>query len=98
MFYTKGARWVTLSGGCGLQERVGPSPQKPIVDLSDVRGNAAARPLSVEAAEFSPALGPQTRETAGTVALSSEAGTIAPVDFAGISVPAVAGMKFLGCC
>ena len=43
---------------------------------------------------FSPALGPQTRETAGTVALSSVAGTIAPVDFAGISVPVVAGMKF----
>ena len=48
------------------------SPQKSIVDLSDVRGNAAGRPLSVEAAEFSPALGPRTRETAGTVQRSRE--------------------------
>ena len=104
-----------------------PSPQKPIVGISEERGNAAARPLSVGAAEFSPTLGPRTRGTAGThsdggnspsysldsrrqmgrskvvvptateagsVALSSVAGTIAPVDFAGISVPAVAGMKF----
>ena len=46
------------------------------------------------AVEFSPALGPWTRKTAGTVALSSGAGTIALVDFAGISVLAVAGMKF----
>ena len=36
------------------------SPQKPIVEVSDVRGNAAARPLSVGAVEFSPALGPRT--------------------------------------
>ena len=43
-----------------------PSPQKPIVDLLEARGKAAARPLSVGAAEFSPALGPRTRGTAGT--------------------------------
>ena len=72
----------------------GSSPQKPIVDLSEMRGNATARPLSVEAAEISPALGAQTRETAGTVTLSSIAGTTAPVDFAGIYVPVVAEMKF----
>ena len=42
-----------------------PSSQKSIVDLSEVRGNAAARPLSVGAAEFSPALGSRTRGTAG---------------------------------
>ena len=104
-----------------------PSPQKPIVDISDERGNAAVRPLSVGAAEFSPTLGPWNRGTAemhsdggnspsysldsrrrmgrsrvvvpsaaeaGTVALSSVAGTIAPVDFSRISVPAVAAMKF----
>ena len=67
----------TLSMGGGpmaLQERaVGehrwgmrPAPQKPIVDLSEERGNAAVRPLSVGVAEFSPALGPQTREMDGT--------------------------------
>ena len=37
--------------------------------------------------EFSPALGPRTRETAGSVDLSSVPGIIAPVDFAGLSVP-----------
>ena len=42
-----------------------PSPQKPIVDLSEVRGNAAARLLSVGVAEFSPALGSRTQGTAG---------------------------------
>ena len=35
-----------------------------------------------------------TAAEAGTVALSSFAGAIPPVDFAGITVPAVAGMKF----
>ena len=45
------------------------SPQKPIV----------VTPLSVEAPEFSPALGPRTRETAGTVTLSSVARIIAPL-------------------
>ena len=30
------------------------SPPKPVVDLSDVRGNSIGRPLSVEAPEFSP--------------------------------------------
>ena len=41
-----------------------PSSQKSIVDISEVRGNAAARPLSVGAVEFSPALGSRTRGTA----------------------------------
>ena len=53
------------------------SPLKPVVDLSDVRGNAVGRPLSVEAPEFSPALGPRTRGMAGSVALSSVAGIMA---------------------
>ena len=54
-------RWGMRPAGAGR-----PAPQKPIVDLSEERGNAAARPLSVGAAEFSPALGPRTRETNGT--------------------------------
>ena len=73
---------------------VRPSLQKPLVGVLDVRKNAAARPLSAGAAEFSPALGPHTRVTAGTVDLSSRTGTIAPVDVAEISVPAVAGVRF----
>ena len=70
------------------------SMPKPVVDLSDVRENAVGRPLSVEAPEFSPALDPRMQGTIGSVALSNAAGTIAPVDFAGLSVPVVAGMKF----
>ena len=42
-----------------------PSTQKSIVDLPKERENAAARPLSVGAPEFSPGPGPQTRVTAG---------------------------------
>ena len=72
----------------------GSLPQKPLVDLSEVRGNATARSLSVDAAEFSPALGARTQETAGSVTQSSVAGTTALVDFAEISVPVVAAMKF----
>ena len=67
-------KWGMRPAGAGRS-----SPQKPVVDLSDVRGNAAVRPLSVEAAEFSPALGPWTRETTGTVALSSVAGAFGPI-------------------
>ena len=67
---------------------------KPVVDLSEVRENAVGRHLSVEAPEFSPVLDPWTWGTTGSVALSNVAGTMAPVDFAGLSVPVVAGMKF----
>ena len=35
-----------------------------------------------------------TAAEAGAVALSNFAGAIAPVDFGGITVPAVAGMRF----
>ena len=54
------------------------SPPKPVVDLSDVGENAVGRPLSVEAPEFSPTLGPRTRGMAGSVALSSVAGIMIP--------------------
>ena len=62
------------------------SPLQPVVALSNMRENALARPLSVEAPEFSPALDPRTWETRET--------TMAPVDFAGLSVLAVPGMQF----
>ena len=52
-----------------------PSTQKPIVDLPKERENAAARPLSVGAPEFSPGPGPQTRVTAGA---DSDGGTPLP--------------------
>ena len=70
------------------------SPLKPVVALSNMRQNALARPLSVEAPEFSPALDPRTRETSASVARHNAAGTMVPVDFAGLSVPAVPGMQF----
>ena len=38
------------------------APLQPVVALSNMREKALARPLSVEAPEFSPALDPQTRE------------------------------------
>ena len=70
------------------------SLKKTPVGVLDVRENTAARPLSAGAVEFSPALGPRTRVTAGTVDLSSRTGTIAPDVVAEISVPAVAGVRF----
>ena len=106
-----------------------PSPQKPIVDLTKERENAAARHLSVGAAEFSPGPGPRTRVLAGAdsdgggghhlpTAWTQEIGwdevmlwcrlqrrlgqwpcpalpgLLPRSTFAGITVPAVAGMKF----
>ena len=65
------------------------APLQPVVALSNMRENALARPLSVEAPEFSPALDPRTRETSASVARPTDA----PVDFAGLSVPAVPGMQ-----
>ena len=70
------------------------APPKPVVDVSNMRKNAVGRPLSVEATEFSPTLGPRTRGTAGSVAPSTIAGSMALVDCAGLSIPVVAGMKF----
>ena len=58
------------------------SPLQPVVALSNMRENALARHLSVEAPEFSPALDPRTRETSASVARPNAAGTMAPVDFA----------------
>ena len=54
-------RWGMRPAGAGR-----PAPQKPIVDLSVERWNAATRPLLVGEPEFYPALGPRTRETDGT--------------------------------
>ena len=42
-----------------------PFPQREIKDLMDERENAAVRPLSVEAEEFSLGTGPRNRVTAG---------------------------------
>ena len=73
----------------------GSSPLQPVVALSNIRENALARPLSVEAPEFSPALDPRAREMSASVAQPNAAGTMALVDFAGLSVPVVPGMQFL---
>ena len=66
---------------------VGPSRQ-------DMRENSAVRPLSAEAVEFSPTLGPQTRVTATLVNVSSGVGIVAPAVVADFPVPAVAGVRF----
>ena len=47
-----------MGGGCGMLEGVGHLPQSKIMDLTDKRENAAVRPLSVEAEEFSLGTGP----------------------------------------
>ena len=72
----------------------GSSPPQPVVALSNIREKAFGRPLSVGPPEFSPALDPRTRETSASVARPNAAGTMAPVDFAGLSVPVVLGMQF----
>ena len=79
------------TGGMRPAGAGGSSPLQPVVALSNM--NALARPLSVEAPEFSPALDPRTRETSASVARPNAAGTMAPVDFAGLSVPVVPGMQ-----
>ena len=61
-----------------------------IVAVSNMRENALVRPLSVEAPEFSPVLDPRT---SASVARPNAAGTMASVDFAGLSVPVVPGMQ-----
>ena len=67
---------------------------RPVVDLSDVRESALGRPLSVGAPEFSPMMDPRTREKSASVTRSNAAGTVAPVDFAGLSVRVVSGIQF----
>ena len=79
--------WPAVAGGTT-------TPQ-PVVDLSDVRESAVGRPLSVGAPEFSPRMDPRTQQTSASVTRSNAAGTVAPVDFAGLSVPVVFGIQFL---
>ena len=88
-------RWVIRLGGMRPAGAGSSSPLQHVVALSNMRENALARPLSVEAPEFSPTLGPRMREMSASVARPNGAGTMAPIDFAGLSIPAVPGMQFL---
>ena len=45
------------------------------------------------APEFSPIIDPRMRETSASVTRSNAAGNVAPVDFAGLSVPVVSGIQ-----
>ena len=72
----------------------GTTPPQPVVDLSGVRESEVERPLSVGVPEFSPKMDSRTRETSASVTRSNAAGTVAPVDFAGLSVPVVSGIQF----
>ena len=65
---------VPLGRSVGVSQRgmrpagaVRPSQQNAPVGVLDVRENPAVRPLSAEAVEFSPTLGPRTGVTAGLV-------------------------------
>ena len=53
-----------------------------------MRENPAVRPLSAEAVEFSPTLGPRTGVKTGLVDMSSRAGIVAPAVVANLPVPA----------
>ena len=70
------------------------TPPQPGVDMSGVRESVVERPLSVGVPKFSPKMDPETRETCASVTRSNAAGTVAPVDFAGLSVPVVSGIQF----
>ena len=92
---------VPLGRSVGVPQRgmrpagaVRPSLHKAPVGVLDVRENPAVRPLSAEAVEFSPTLGPRTRVMAGHVDMSSRTGIVTPEVVAEISVPAVAGVRF----
>ena len=74
------------------------SPPKPVVDLSDVGEKAVGWPLSVEAPEFSPTLGPWTRGTAGSVALSMHCRDYRPSRFCRIISSGGGWDEVLGCC
>ena len=96
-----GGQVVPLGCSVGVSQRgmrpageVGPSRQEAPVGVLDVRGNSAVRPLSAEAVEFSPTLGPRTGVTAGLVNMSSRAGIVAPAVVADFPVPAGAGVRF----
>ena len=92
---------VPLGRSVGVSQRgmrptkpIRPSRQKSPVVVLDVRGISAVRPLSAEAVEFSPTLGPRTGVTAGLVDMSSGTRITAPAVVADLPVPAVAGVRF----
>ena len=92
---------VPLERSVGVSQRgmraagvVRPSRQKAPVGVLDVRENPAMRPLSAEAVEFSPTLGPRTGVKDGLVDMSSRAGIVAPAVVADLPIPAVAGVRF----
>ena len=62
--------------------------------VMDVKRKSAVRPLSVEAVEFSPTLGPEIDVMAGRETVSSGAGGVAPMVVADVPVPTGAGVRF----
>ena len=73
---------------------VGPSGQVAPVGVLDVKRKSAIRPLSVEAVEFSPTLGPRMDVIAGRETVPSGASGVAPAVVADFPVPMGAGVRF----
>ena len=66
---------------------IGPARQVAPVGVLDVKRKSAVRPLSVEAVEFSPTLGPKIDVITGRETVSSGAGGVAPAVVAIADVP-----------
>ena len=73
---------------------IGPARQVAPVGVLDVKRKSAVRPLSVEAVEFSPMLGPKIDVITGRETVSSGAGGVAPAVVADVPVPMGAGVRF----
>ena len=71
-----------------------PARQVAPVGVLDVKRKSAVRPLSVEAVEFSPTLGPKIDVITGRETVSSGAGGVASVVVADVPVPTGAGVRF----
>ena len=72
---------------------IGRARQVAPVGVVDVKRKSAVRPLSVEAVEFSPTLGPKIDVITGWETMSSGAGGVAPAVVADVPVPMGAGVR-----
>ena len=71
-----------------------PARQVAPVGVLDVKRKSAVRPLSADAVEFSPTLGPKIDITTGQETVSSGAGRVAPAMVADVPVLTEAGVRF----
>ena len=93
-------RMAPLGRNVGVLQRgmpagvIGPARQVAPVGVLDVRRKSAIMPLSAEAVELSPTMGPKIDVITGQETVSSGAGGVAPVVVADVPVLTGAGVRF----